>query len=134
MCRMFCFKPLMSNSPAAVQIILNMNKVSKVTPTGKEILKNISLGMYLGAKIGFLGANGAPLKPIHKALQAWTHVQCCLKSNGSLRTWVAARVSAKRFCQSVFVPTVLEMPPLQHQAPRARRQGFLFILFLRFPV
>ncbi|CAI5514676.1 unnamed protein product [Closterium sp. Naga37s-1] len=30
-----------------------------VAPNGKEILKNISLGMYLGAKIGFLGANGA---------------------------------------------------------------------------
>ncbi len=33
--------------------------VPQVTPNGKEILKNINLGMYLGAKIGVLGANGA---------------------------------------------------------------------------
>ena len=32
-------------------------KVRKVTPTGKELIKNINLGMYLGAKI-ILGANG----------------------------------------------------------------------------
>jgi ABC-type polysaccharide/polyol phosphate transport system ATPase subunit len=31
----------------------------QVTPTGKEILKNINLGMYLGAKIGVLGSNGS---------------------------------------------------------------------------
>jgi len=39
--------------------ILTMHKVSKRAPNGKEILKNVSLGMYLGAKIGILGANGA---------------------------------------------------------------------------
>jgi hypothetical protein len=41
------------------KIILSLEKIRKVTPTGKEILKNINLGMYLGAKIGVLGANGA---------------------------------------------------------------------------
>ncbi|KAL6748168.1 P-loop containing nucleoside triphosphate hydrolase protein [Haematococcus lacustris] len=41
------------------KIILSLNNIKKVTPTGKEILKNINLGMYLGAKIGVLGANGA---------------------------------------------------------------------------
>ncbi|CAI6001754.1 unnamed protein product [Closterium sp. NIES-64] len=41
------------------KIILSVNRLRKVAPNGKEILKNISLGMYLGAKIGFLGANGA---------------------------------------------------------------------------
>ena len=35
----------------------------QVTPTGKEILKNINLGMYLGAKIGVLGANGSGVMP-----------------------------------------------------------------------
>jgi ABC-type polysaccharide/polyol phosphate transport system ATPase subunit len=33
-------------------------RYSKVTPTNKELLKNINLGMYLGAKIGILGGNG----------------------------------------------------------------------------
>ena len=41
------------------KIILSLNKVRKVTPQGKELIKNINLGMYLGAKIGILGANGA---------------------------------------------------------------------------
>ena len=41
------------------KIILSLNKVRKVTPQGKELIKNINLGMCLGAKIGILGANGA---------------------------------------------------------------------------
>ncbi|KAG1680356.1 hypothetical protein FOA52_015446 [Chlamydomonas sp. UWO 241] len=41
------------------KIILSLDKIRKTTPTGKEILKNINLGMYLGAKIGILGANGS---------------------------------------------------------------------------
>ncbi len=31
----------------------------QLAPNGKELLKGVSLGMYLGAKIGVLGANGA---------------------------------------------------------------------------
>ena len=42
-------------------IILSLDRVSKVAPNGKQILKNVGLGMYLGAKIGVLGQNGAPL-------------------------------------------------------------------------
>ena len=41
------------------KVILSLDKVSLVTPQGKELLKNINLGMYLGAKIGILGANGS---------------------------------------------------------------------------
>ena len=37
------------------KIILSMSKVRKVTSNGKELIKNINLGMYLGAKIGILG-------------------------------------------------------------------------------
>ncbi len=33
--------------------------VAQIAPSGKELLKGVSLGMYLGAKIGILGANGA---------------------------------------------------------------------------
>ncbi|AKP74433.2 ABC transporter ATP-binding protein [Piscirickettsia salmonis] len=36
-----------------------MNRVSKVVPPGKTILKNISLSFFPGAKIGVLGLNGA---------------------------------------------------------------------------
>ena len=40
----------------------------QVTPTGKEILKNINLGMYLGAKIGILGSNGSGKSTLMKIL------------------------------------------------------------------
>lgn len=40
-------------------IILSMDRVCKTAPNGRELLKNVSLGMYLGAKIGILGQNGA---------------------------------------------------------------------------
>ncbi len=36
-----------------------MHKVNKVTPAGKQILRDVTLGFYHGAKIGILGANGA---------------------------------------------------------------------------
>ena len=36
-----------------------MHKVNKVTPTGKHILRDVTLGFYHGAKIGILGANGS---------------------------------------------------------------------------
>ena len=33
-------------------MILTMDRVSKTVPSGKQILKDIGLGMYKGAKIG----------------------------------------------------------------------------------
>ena len=39
-----------------------------MTPNGKQLLKDISLGMYLGAKIGILGANGAGKSSLMKIL------------------------------------------------------------------
>jgi energy-dependent translational throttle protein EttA len=41
------------------KIIFSMVDVSKTTPQGKQILKNIYLSFYYGAKIGVLGLNGA---------------------------------------------------------------------------
>lgn len=41
------------------KVIFSMHKVNKVTPAGKHILKDVTLGFYYGAKIGILGANGA---------------------------------------------------------------------------
>lgn len=41
------------------KIILSLQGIRKVAPNGKQVLNNINLGMYLGAKIGILGANGA---------------------------------------------------------------------------
>lgn len=41
------------------QYIYTLHDLSKKTPTGKEILKGISLSFLPGAKIGVLGSNGA---------------------------------------------------------------------------
>ena len=42
-----------------MQYIYTMNGVSKVVPPKREIIKNISLSFFPGAKIGLLGMNGA---------------------------------------------------------------------------
>lgn len=42
-----------------MQYIYTMNGVSKTVPPKREILKNISLSFFPGAKIGLLGLNGA---------------------------------------------------------------------------
>ncbi len=41
------------------KVIFSMSRVSKVVPPKREILKDISLGFFYGAKIGILGLNGA---------------------------------------------------------------------------
>ena len=41
------------------QYIYTMNRVSKLVPPKREILKDISLSFFPGAKIGVLGLNGA---------------------------------------------------------------------------
>ena len=41
------------------QYVYTMNRVGKVVPPRREILKNISLSFFPGAKIGVLGLNGA---------------------------------------------------------------------------
>ena len=41
------------------KIIFGMDKVSKVIPSGKQIIKNINLSFFYGAKIGIIGLNGS---------------------------------------------------------------------------
>lgn len=41
------------------KIIFSMYRVHKKTPTGKQILKNINLSFFYGAKIGIIGLNGS---------------------------------------------------------------------------
>ena len=40
-------------------VIYTMNKVGRIVPPNKQILRDISIGFYYGAKIGVLGLNGA---------------------------------------------------------------------------
>ena len=41
------------------QVIFSMSKVSKTYPPSKQVLKDISLSFYYGAKIGVIGLNGS---------------------------------------------------------------------------
>ena len=41
------------------QYVYTMNRVGKMVPPKREILKDISLSFFPGAKIGVLGLNGA---------------------------------------------------------------------------
>ena len=41
------------------QVIFSMHKVGKIYPPNKQVLRDISLGFFYGAKIGVLGLNGS---------------------------------------------------------------------------
>lgn len=41
------------------QFVYTMNRVGKIVPPKRQILKDISLSFFPGAKIGVLGLNGA---------------------------------------------------------------------------
>src|SRR6476619_6020810 len=41
------------------QIIFSMVRVKRIYPPNREVIKDISLSFYYGAKIGVLGLNGA---------------------------------------------------------------------------
>ena len=51
------------------KIIFSMVKVSKQTPQGKQIIKDIHLSFYYGAKIGILGLNGAGKSTVMKIIE-----------------------------------------------------------------
>ena len=50
------------------KVIFSMVNVSKSTPQGKQILKNIYLSFFYGAKIGILGLNGAGKSTVLKII------------------------------------------------------------------
>jgi energy-dependent translational throttle protein EttA len=45
--------------PETTQVIYSMVRVGRIHPPNKQVLRDISLGFYYGAKIGVLGLNGA---------------------------------------------------------------------------
>ncbi len=50
------------------KVIFSMVGVSKVTPQGKQIIKNIYLSFYYGAKIGIIGLNGSGKSTVMKII------------------------------------------------------------------
>ncbi len=53
------------------KIIFSLSRINKKTPTGKLILKDISLSFYYGAKIGVIGVNGAGKSSLLKIIAGW---------------------------------------------------------------
>ena len=50
------------------KVIFSMHRVSKTTPMGKQIIKNISLSFFYGAKIGIIGLNGSGKSTVLKII------------------------------------------------------------------
>jgi energy-dependent translational throttle protein EttA len=50
------------------QIIFSMYKVSKIYPPQKQVIKDISLSFFLGAKIGIIGLNGSGKSTLMKII------------------------------------------------------------------
>src|SRR5450830_1047747 len=45
--------------PSDTQVIYSMMRVGKIYPPNKQVLRDINLSFYYGAKIGVLGLNGS---------------------------------------------------------------------------
>jgi len=60
----------MSQKNPMAQYVFTMNKVSKIVPPKREILKDISLSFFPGAKIGVLGLNGSGKSTLLKIMAA----------------------------------------------------------------
>src|SRR5690606_18294662 len=50
------------------KVIFSMVGVTKLTPQGKPVIKNIYLSFFYGAKIGIIGANGSGKSTVLKII------------------------------------------------------------------
>src|SRR5437870_2398866 len=55
------------------QYVYTMNRVGKIVPPKRQILKNISLSFFPGAKIGMLGLNGSGKSSLLKIMAGLDH-------------------------------------------------------------
>jgi len=55
------------------QYVFTMNRVGKIVPPKRQILKNISLSFFPGAKIGVLGVNGSGKSTLLKIMAGLDH-------------------------------------------------------------
>src|SRR5204862_448225 len=50
---------LLTGETMSEQIIFSMSRVKRIYPPNREVIRDISLSFYYGAKIGVLGLNGS---------------------------------------------------------------------------
>ena len=65
------------------QYVFTMNRVGKIVPPKRHILKDISLSFFPGAKIGVLGLNGSGKSTLLKIMAG---VDTCPKNPSSILT------------------------------------------------
>src|SRR5437879_6734993 len=59
--------------PTMANYVYTMNRVGKTVPPKRQILKNISLSFFPGAKIGVLGVNGSGKSTLLKIMAGEDH-------------------------------------------------------------
>ena len=94
------------------QFIFTMNRVGKVVPPKRQILNNISLSFFPGAKIGVLGLNGAGKSTLLKIMAGVDH-----DYEGEARPTVGR---ASLFCNAPVLCTANSMPQVPVRSPRRR--------------
>ena len=65
------------------QYVFSMNRVGKIVPPKRHILKNISLSFFPGAKIGVLGTNGSGKSTLLKIMAG-------IDTDGGFANWLPA--------------------------------------------
>ena len=58
------------------QFMFTMTKVSKKAPGGKDILKDVSISFYPGAKIGVVGTNGSGRRRFYQGAHFSCRIGC----------------------------------------------------------
>ena len=79
------------------QFIYTMQGVGKVVPPKREILKNIWLSFYPGAKIGVLGLNGSGKSSLLKIMA------------GVDKEFYEAKIATARFYMQKILPSTISL-------------------------
>ena len=81
-----------------------MYKLSKTVPSGKQILSNINLSFFPGAKIGILGSNGAGKSTLMRIMAG---VDANYEGDSAPARW--AKIGYLE--QVIRLPTNISFPP-----------------------
>ena len=92
------------------KIIFSMVGVSKIIPPQRQILKNIYLSFFYGAKIGIIGLNGSGKSTLLKIIAGldkratWFSLPATVWDILSRNRNLIRRKQLKRLCRKVFSP------------------------------
>ena len=114
------------------QFVYTMNRVGKIVPPKRQILKDISLSFFPGAKIGVLGLNGAGKSTTIRTLlglitpssgQAKIFDETIRKRNPQIRSHIGYLPSEAVFYRGMKVKDLLKLSAdLHHKNCSAERE------------